>query len=95
MMRQQLDSIGHRHCLSGKLRIRLQQQPRLQQVTRRSTPHLGAAATLFPGFVTPIFLLLPGRMSRTHTQLWYKKPPAGSDPYYQNHLLDFDGAWNS
>jgi hypothetical protein len=27
--------------------------------------------------------------------LWYKKPPAGSDPYHQNHLLDFDAALNS
>jgi hypothetical protein len=26
--------------------------------------------------------------------LWYKKPPTGSDPYHQNHLLDFDGAWS-
>jgi hypothetical protein len=25
--------------------------------------------------------------------LWYKKPPTGFDPYHQNHLLDFDGAW--
>jgi hypothetical protein len=23
---------------------------------------------------------------------WYKKPPTGSDPYHQNHLLDSDAA---
>jgi hypothetical protein len=29
-----------------------------------------------------------------YTQLWYIKPPAGSDPYRQNLHLDFDAAWS-
>jgi hypothetical protein len=45
-----------------------------------------------PPLVVPL-LALDGQPHAS--QLWYKKPPTGSDPYHQNHLLDFDGAWNS
>ena len=46
------------------------------------------------GAEADVELLQVVQATQPHRQLWYIKPFAGSDPYHQNHLLDFDAAWS-